>query len=314
MNCRKRDEFKQEETTNPLLRFMWSDFRPTEDCISAQDEMKEKIVAQFIADVSSRNYGIVDLSFAAFGIPDLSFVGVAENRLMYQTLWKREPFQLYCRYPISRPIGASEEVGWNVADGRTYPVETAEKSLVTWDGRGDLGVYISNFFGVFDYRYTRCIWSFSNPAIVRVSYDAPQDDAPGYQALKSITFDGKRIRRHDDNHIEVTPPEEGRIKLALIVVVRLRSLPWDMDLIRRYGVGGNEIVAPAGFPYSRNDWRLGEPGRCYMLYYARAPKYDMGVDLPEVLPSPAVPESPDDDPKTSIIANKLRRNGRRVAE
>ncbi|KAI1774829.1 hypothetical protein F4818DRAFT_451828 [Hypoxylon cercidicola] len=271
-----------EEVTNPLLRFAWSRFPPGRQGILAQSAALEAISKQLLQ--------------GDFGITDLSFLSLAESPLMYQTLFKREAFQLYSPNPLSQPMreGHGEDKDWDIDDGRRDVPGMAESSLITWDGLGDLGDFISSKFGIFEYAPTkmRYLWTSNNPAIIRVHYHAPASEPPRFARLRRISVDGKCLHHEAGtvNSATIASPEKGSLHYMIVAVIRLRMRAGEKELIRRYSLNGSEIIAPIDYPYSHAEWKLGEPGRQYMLFYAEAPMYGTGLLLPEVAYRPAMAE------------------------
>ncbi|KAI1134685.1 hypothetical protein F5Y05DRAFT_421877 [Hypoxylon sp. FL0543] len=280
-------DIRQEELKNPVLRFAWSDLGRREDCVQAQNSLRE---------------GIADYLLGGhFGVANLSFLGLAESRLMHQTLFAREPFQLYHPNPMSQRIAAQEpgeedepeNENWDLENGRSDPAEMAKRSLITWNGLGDLGDLVSSKFGIFENPSTNMRYYFSSgtPAFIRVHYYAPATDAPEFNDLKEIIVDGKEVYLRPGTEICDIPPKEQRARrYVLIMTVRLgeAGAGGDCDLIRRYSLDGKEVVAPRGFHYANETWRLGESGRQYMLFYCMAQEdsTSSSTRLPEVQKMP----------------------------
>ncbi|OTA85729.1 hypothetical protein M434DRAFT_400124 [Hypoxylon sp. CO27-5] len=278
-------EIRQEDMKNPVLRFSWSDFGRSENCVRAQDSIREDIVHLLRGD---------------FGVANFSFLGLAECPLMHQTLFKREPFQLYDPNPISQKIvargpGEDQEADkiWDAEDGRKEPAEMAKRSLIVWHGQKELGAFISDKFGVFENSQTSMRYYFysGRPAFIRVHYHAPAANAPNFTHLREILIDGKGLypREGTTSTFDIANKEQKMARYVLIAVIRLgeASIGEDPDLIRRYTLDGKEVITPRDFRYSDDSWRLGEPGRQYMLFYCDAPDtLPAGIRLPEVLRMP----------------------------
>ncbi|KAI1411326.1 hypothetical protein F5Y13DRAFT_200936 [Hypoxylon sp. FL1857] len=270
---RDNAEIREMEAKNPLLRLAWSEFKQSVTSTAAQNRARQSI-AKFLRGI---------------GMANLSYLTIAESRLMHETLLRQEPYQLFDAHPLSQPMEATDN-NWDIDDGRRDPAGIAAESLVTWDGLGDLGDVISDKFGIFasDETNRKYLWTFNLPAFVRVHYRAPISNTSSFAKLKEIKIDGKCYQPcgKDGKSIRIRPREQGSTSWVLIMVIRLRKGYEDQDLIRRYTVDGREVINPVSFAYSNVDWKLGESGRQYMLYYAMAPSVDTGVNLPEVLLRP----------------------------
>ncbi|KAI6083325.1 hypothetical protein F4821DRAFT_263061 [Hypoxylon rubiginosum] len=259
-----------DERENPLLRFAWSDLGTDGASLAVQDRTLE-VIANHLLEANSL-------------VADLSFRGLAESTLMHTTLFQRPPFQLYHPYYFSQPIEDPDVAGdaWDLHDTRSHPAEVARRSLITWDGQGDLGDLITRKFGVFHLAdgKTRCLWLCNHPVVIRVLYSPPASDAPPPPppSLSHITFDGLRARQEQlaPSGTIIHPPESHVRRYVLIVAVRLREHDEDRDLIHRYTIRGTEIPGPPDYPYANPHWTLGQPGRQYMLFYSPVLKRPIG--------------------------------------
>lgn len=269
------EQIRGEEAENPVLRFAWSFFTPSRESLMAQNRMMGALSSHLLE--------------GDFGIADLSFLSLMESPLMYKTLLQREPFQLYYPYPLSQPIreGVEEpDKEWDVDDGRRDVLGMAKCSLITWNGQGDLGDFITSKFGIkaaasLKMRY---LWMSNKPAVIRVHYHAPASNPPRFYDLKNISIDGQRPRPIEGTRsaIMIDTREKGSLQYILVAAIRLRNGPKEKDTIRRYSTDGQEIPAPSDYPFANPDWRVGDPGRQYMLFYTEMPKHSTGVRLGEV--------------------------------
>ncbi|KAI6083291.1 hypothetical protein F4821DRAFT_263027 [Hypoxylon rubiginosum] len=255
-----------DEVANPLLRFAWSYFGSNRDSLLAQNSIMEDI-SKYLLEGN-------------FGIRDLSFLSLMESPLMHQTLLQRDPFLLYDPHPLSQPI--EDDTDWEVDDGRNDPVGLAKRSLITWHGQGDLGDFIANRFRTQTNTSTnrRYIWTFHNPAIIRVHYHAPATNSPRFPHLKDIRINARLRLKKSRSTVTIGPPETPMI-FVLVAVVRLRLRPNDKDMIRRYSTDGSEVITPSDYSHTESNWKLGEPGRQFMLYYTERPKEKTGLTLGE---------------------------------
>lgn len=219
-----------------------------------------------------------------FGIPNLSFLQLANNLLMHKTMWSHEFYQLYTGYPRSQPIEAKIRDKWGYEDAHWNVPEMAKRGLVTWDGKGNMGDFISRNFGVVTSiaDQMRYMWSLNPPVVIRVHYRAPAVDLPDFSHLRKIKINGL-LRELGGNEYKMDSPEVGSRTWVLIMVVRLRKGDEGGDYIRRYSLDGKEMLPPYDYIEGDNSWRLGEPGREYMLFYTRGPDRDLvRGGLPEV--------------------------------
>ncbi|KAG4224154.1 hypothetical protein PC116_g27388 [Phytophthora cactorum] len=269
-----RQQIKAAEDENPLLRLAWSYLGNSPESLIAQSEIRQEIATRLME--------------RDFGLSNLSFVELAKSDFMCRTLFCRPPFQLNDGNPLSQPVLTDEPGEWDI-ETQTDSTEMAKSSMITWNGEGDLGTYISDKFGTFASARNkrRYLFTFNRPVVLRVHYHAPVENAPGFESLRLINVDGKCLRRiHNTSIMEITKPEESITLYTLIAVVRLRKTDENRDLIRRYGIDGVECWAPANFQYTEESWKLGEPGRQYMLFYAPALGTPPLVSLPEFTARP----------------------------
>ncbi|RYP56172.1 hypothetical protein DL769_009956 [Monosporascus sp. CRB-8-3] len=263
-----------EEARNPLLRLAWSDLRTTRACVRAQNDVRTEIARRFLE---------------VGGIASLSFKDLVESKLMVSTLFARNRSILFENVVLSQPIDADDD-NWDAQETRTTPErwwELAKASLITWSGDGDLGDVVSDRFGAFDAPGVgrRYYWQGNrNAAVIRVLYTAPLEFPKRFADLRSFIMNAKTLRFTGShmNRGEPAPPAEARVRYALIAVVRLRQGARERDLLRRYTDDGRHLVEDQSWRFARDDWRLGEPGRQYYLFYT--PADEQSRSLPEVLP------------------------------
>ncbi|RYP67580.1 hypothetical protein DL770_008598 [Monosporascus sp. CRB-9-2] len=266
---------EEEETRNPLLRLGWSDLKDTPACTQAQDDVRTEIARRFLEGGGSAS---------------LSFKDLVESKLMVSTLFARNRSILFENVVLSQPINADNDE-WDAQESRTTPErwwELAKASLVTWSGEGDLGDVISAKFGAFDAPGVgrRYYWQGNkDAAVVRVLYTAPRESPKRFVDLRSFTMDAKTIQLTDTSltRAERAPAAEARVRYALIAVVRLRQAAREHDLLRRYTDDGRHLPEKLDWDFAADNWRLGEPGRQYYLFYTPAAD-EQSKTLPEVLP------------------------------
>lgn len=272
------------EEINPLLRLAWSDLKRTDTCISAQNNVRCKI-AKFLEQSP--------------GVSGLSFMELVESPIMHRTLFSTECFQLFDRMLLSQLI--SEDMAaappgvhvptnneWDAEDAWADPVASAKASLVTWDGQGDLANFISDKFGLFTSQRVKSayFWQGNRGAIIRVLYKAPLENPQTYSQLRMLKIEDKSLIIPDETQPKSFLREASTGMYVLTTVVRLRMKPDENDLLRRYGYEGQRLLEEVGWQFSRDDWRLGEPGRQYFLFYAYVEDQMPTANLPEVLKEP----------------------------
>ncbi|OTB00151.1 hypothetical protein M426DRAFT_268276 [Hypoxylon sp. CI-4A] len=173
---------------------------------------------------------------------------------------------LYTPNPISQPLTARR---WDFDRGREDPTEMAKLSLIEWGGQGNLGAFISEYFGFFESDETnrRYLWSSNPPDIIRVLYTAPAVNAPTLDDVGGMKVDGKCLRQVEGTGLrEVWPEERGGMHYWLIITVRLRLAGENEDFVRRFTTDGMEVKIPHA--ESEHTWEVGEAGRQYMLFYS----------------------------------------------
>ncbi|KAI0004729.1 hypothetical protein F4779DRAFT_621319 [Xylariaceae sp. FL0662B] len=267
--CQKMTE---EESTHPLLQFVWVDF---EDEAGAE---KQSIVRyEMLKDA-----------------PDgkATVYGLLENESMWKTLWRREPFLLYHPTILKKPRGAAE---WDVVPCEDT-VGLVKESLVSWDGAGNLGDRISGLFDSLadDETNAEFLFPFSDPAVIRVKYDHTTNEGrKSWEDLKTITMDPNRL----ENNKPVT--------YALIASARCAKTPdgseeLGADRIRLFDVLGQPLILPMEMKHCASTyWSTGQGVGCMcLLFYARKMARDTSGGHELEVPSKA------DNLRTTIKAMK----------
>ncbi|KAI0109725.1 hypothetical protein F4814DRAFT_377040 [Daldinia grandis] len=267
-------EIRKAEADNPLLRFAWSDIGQSRENVLAQSRVREAIVARLTNEDSQ--------------LIDLSFLGLAESDLMRRTLFCRPPFQLYDPNPLSQPIPTDQPGEWDI-EKEADAAERAKRSLITWNGQGNLGEFISDRFDISKSARNsrRYLYTSNKPLVIRVLYNAPAENAPGFSNLRLITVQGSCLTHIEgtESTVKIEKPENNFTRYTLIAVANLRSAGGDRDLVRRYSLDGRECWSPLGFEYGHGSWKLEKPGQ-YMLFYVPAPAKPSLVEPPEITDRP----------------------------
>ncbi|KAI0474533.1 hypothetical protein F4859DRAFT_481118 [Xylaria cf. heliscus] len=200
-----------------------------------------------------------------------------ERPAMWNSLWAREPFQLFHPTVFGRPRGAGE---WKVIKNQASVVE---ESLVDWDGSNSLGDHISNLFGRSTNRQTgdEFVEMFNDPAIIRVRYKQASDSrSPAtYQDLRQIYITPRRMKQADHGPctlVRAAPDkDEERVPYTLMAIVLCSGQAGEADRIRLYSVVGHPLSLPIRLnKYVGTYWNMGDvddAGRIYLLFYGRAP-------------------------------------------
>lgn len=209
---------------------------------------------------------------------DLSFASIMECMLMRTTFWARESCILFHSRGHVKPPGTDE---WS--EQTVDAQDRAKISLVRWDGSEPLGGFISDQFEVYEGDEPgEEHWLQSNSSrFIRVLYTPSEGDGPGFDSVKVIEVgslvlgeatDDSRVRQLA--YLDPTP-------YNLVAAVRLRQHPDEDDAVRLYTLFGQHIRPP--FPttactYSQDQWRLGEQGHSYMLYFVKVSDQDFAPD------------------------------------
>ncbi|KAI0414993.1 hypothetical protein F5X98DRAFT_347661 [Xylaria grammica] len=257
-NYRHSESIAREELNHPLLRFMWADFE-SRSSSAAQNILRHEMQC---ADDPEGKITVSELF---------------ERPAMWNSLWARRPFRLTHPDVLGRPRGAK---AWDVIP----PEDTVvEDSLVAWEGAGDLGDHISSRFGRFSDAETgdQFVYSFGHPAIIRVRYQHTAQGQPlaTYRDLRQIHVTSRQLKvvREGPFTTARAVPEKDteRVLYTLVAVVRCSDQAGEADRIRLYSVIGQPISLPTSFnKYVGTYWNVGDPedpGRPYLLFYARAP-------------------------------------------
>lgn len=225
----------------------------------------------------------------------LSFQSITEGsgNPMPTDFWQRREFLLFTRLMVTPDHLQSKML---VSEEPTMTTESlARESLLQWDGSKSLNETVaSNYLGPsFDGRFRLCNF----PVCVRVQYTPKDGACPKFTDIMADPLHMKneygRLERPEKNLDDgwfVARDFGDPITYRLMVVVGLRSASDQKDYARRYEPNGQYIPDQPPNPCVSHDWRLGEPGHSYMLYFvrSRAQVLDM-TQIKEVVPQFARP-------------------------
>lgn len=214
----------------------------------------------------------------------VTFEGLMESEPMLEHFWSR----LELRMQIGLEVEQNLKYDWMPVQpvmkaGRTTPLsaaDLAEQGLVRWSsGNEILAERLLHNPARFDeqgrvFRQVRG-WSFGIQKCIRVLYDsATKLDGPGFRNLVEVIFapqtleTGQQGARWTDGDAQI---------FRLVAVARLGT----PEYLRIYDKAGVYDVprdlSSESVLCLNNDWKLGQTGFKYMLYYVRANSTDLGV-------------------------------------
>ncbi|ETS73239.1 hypothetical protein PFICI_14844 [Pestalotiopsis fici W106-1] len=263
MVAEDREKVAEDEEENPLLRLAWCMFDKDRETAKRQDDVREDIMRWLRKEHRVH--------------PSLAFEDLAESRIMVETMFSKPPFLLY--HPIVPCKARADGHEWKPT--RFHPKDNAASSLVTWDGHGDLGEFISNeMFGIQnDDRGNNYYYTFDQPTFIRVQY-TNVNNTKTYKDLAEICVENKLV--HEDGSLIPTwdkgmdDPRDNwvRINYRLIAAVRARdpNTPKDRDFIRRWHISGKPLLDPEESSFSSQQWKIGSGNGTYVLYYCMLPE------------------------------------------
>ena len=279
---------------NPIVRYAWLDFPDyTEKTKAAVDAERDRL-----------------WKGAGKEFPGMSFKDIMESDLMHKTVWQHPALLLFATNPVLRPGHGGKYMDEADAYGEDYSVEDrlSHDSLVVWGGEGELGEAVRRKFG----HSTTANGQFLKLDLpgpmgwIRVHYTPSSEKAPTWEDLRHFQLQLQTVevvssadRSGEDEDMDEDEDEDrdedrddgkGRSRVvecsprdfALVAVVRMRRDEEDEDLLRVYDpMKGNKPLSSPGVKdpaYLSGNWRLGEPGYTYALFYLRC----QGRDLPDM--------------------------------
>ncbi|KAI1261356.1 hypothetical protein F5Y18DRAFT_431191 [Xylariaceae sp. FL1019] len=219
-----------------------------------------------------------------------SFISLIESDLMIESFWARPCFHLYHNCVYYKPPDGD----WSPHQKPASNLAIGKASLIRYTGELSLGHHISRIFSVRTmeppgWHYLRfCKW----PQLIRVHYtpaSAPES-APGFHDLCHLTINARYLEKSSIDDTKVDFRSTANVRYKLIAVVRLRSNDEAIDLVRLYNRHHTTMQPPDDAKrFFSNDWKLGEPGSSYMMFYLRDMYHGRRVKAPREFSSEADP-------------------------
>ncbi|KAK6956028.1 hypothetical protein Daesc_003675 [Daldinia eschscholtzii] len=190
-----------------------------------------------------------------------------ESDKMITRFWSRRPYRLFHSKILSRLTDSSE---WEHIASRDDDI-IARSSLVKYDGTGSISDKVSSPFGQFTNPSTgqRYLQQSQFPAIIRVLYTPAPDATASFQHLATVTMTSPYPDSAPGRQAPIQP-ETFRDSYCLIASARLANQPGEPDYVRLYNLEGTFIRHPIAHD-DNADWKLGERGHSYMLFYTPIP-------------------------------------------
>ncbi|RYO95080.1 hypothetical protein DL762_000273 [Monosporascus cannonballus] len=256
----RRKEIEEEEVQNPLLRLAWMDYRS--QFFRQLDVARWEVLGSMLGEPAEER--------------DASFMVLMESDEMYKTIRKRDEFLLYAPVVLTR--GRDGSTPWNAV--RVHDLEDlARRSLIRYDGTGDLGAAISDLFGVFGDGQQSYMLRPNRPPVIRVHYTPRDGVVKAYRDLAQVSFTQYVANPEDDEHKRWEVDTESKCFYNLVMAVQLRVSSAKtsrdrLDRFRLWTVAGDALPMPITGVYTDAEFRVGE-GEA-MLYYVLAPDRDSG--------------------------------------
>ncbi|OTA70842.1 hypothetical protein K449DRAFT_442613 [Hypoxylon sp. EC38] len=227
-----------------------------------------------------------------------TFYNIMENRLMWDTLWKRPAF-MFWHPQVIKIVESSDNfeiVGYSGDDK-----ELAQAACFEYDGRGTLSELISGKLGTKwnDERKASYHWQLNYPVIIRVIYEhmADNEEPKTFKDLAHLSINPHRIKEKEEDGeftYDYNSEDLERVAYVLVAAVHCNDHNDYKDRIRLYRITGQPIGFSADTVgrFGGGKWKFGEPTSRYMMYYAITPKgVPTGVTEEEIAPrhlSPSV--------------------------
>ncbi|KAM7188250.1 hypothetical protein V8F20_010627 [Naviculisporaceae sp. PSN 640] len=262
------------QAQNPLLRYALRDFKgASEEATRAE---QKRLLADFDKTFTSRSFEQIMLS-----------------EIMLKTLWVTPQAALFSTNSVRRH--RTDEQFSLIRDQVDLPeirMAVARDSLVRWDGSQPLSQAVQERFGFHESADEEFV-TLNNPGAMlwlRVWYTPGPGvtNPPGWKDIRQWQINPKGfVAAKGENGEPLSEPKVetwGKMMFSLSAVVRLRSLEEEEDYCRVYQEMG-EYVPLEGpreisqVPYLNNDWRIGQPGYTYALFFKRVTRPLMGTAL-----------------------------------
>ncbi|KAI0440097.1 hypothetical protein F4803DRAFT_578036 [Xylaria telfairii] len=264
----------RQEDTNPFAKMIWADVG-RDMTRSAQTQERARILLKFSSDSETTTLAI-------------DAHNLLENEPMWRTIWNMPAFLLFEPRIMACPVEGGQWVEAEPIPGTFL----SRNSQVHYSGSGDLGECISDNFGTrlveedgFKYH-----WQAAYHVAMRVLYDttAPDSQAKGFDELREIFVNTYRYKpTGEEGRARYDPDHRDRYTLAAVVRMMNRHEPRSRDLVRLYNDIGYYQPLPLTMQkafttegkMASEEWRLGELGYKYMLFYITAPEDPVPIQV-----------------------------------
>ncbi|KAI1798643.1 hypothetical protein F4811DRAFT_173875 [Daldinia bambusicola] len=250
-------QYRQMKRETHLTRLLWADFSDPEGS-DAQEEARNSILESYKKNPD---------------VASVTFYSVMESKEMRDILWSLPAFQLWHPTVMAKKEGTKKWEKANIED----PARLSKEALIIYNGTGDLGEHISKKFGIFLKDGIVQCWRSNEAVAIRVFYtNTAQTAGPKkWKDLREIWVRSPGAREVVDENGDITrrfDPTGGPPKrYILLATVYLGAWKDEADRVRLYGADGEYVPLPtAALPYTGIEWRLGNPGDRYLLYYRLA--------------------------------------------
>ncbi|KAI1134684.1 hypothetical protein F5Y05DRAFT_421875 [Hypoxylon sp. FL0543] len=211
------------------------------------------------------------------GLQAATFFNLMENRLMWDTVWKRLVFMFWHPQIVEMVDGADS---FELVEFCGEPSQLAMEGLIEYEGQGTLSDFLSNQLGVKRDEETKTsyLWHFNDPVILRVAYvHNPANGEPKtFKDLARISINPHRFKKSEEDgsfiySYDSEDPE--RVAYVLVAAVCCQNRQDSTDRIRLYRITGQPIAFAADSigRFGGDQWKLGQKETRYMLYYALTP-------------------------------------------
>ncbi|OTB13391.1 hypothetical protein K445DRAFT_24565 [Daldinia sp. EC12] len=194
---------------------------------------------------------------------------------MITRFWSRRPYRLF-QSKISSRLAGSRSSEWEHIASRDHDI-IARSSLIKYDGTSSISDKVSSPFGQFANPSTgqRYLQKSQFPAIIRVLYTPAPDATASFQHLAAVTMTSPYPHSGSGGRQAPIRPETFYDSYCLIASVRLANQPGEPDYVHLYNHEGTFIRHPIAHDNSivaaNADWKIGERGHSYMLFYTPIP-------------------------------------------
>jgi len=252
-----RAEVTGREAGCPLSTYAWMNVPDRRVQDDEQGRDLERIVAEIQGEFLTR-------AVQLFG--NCTFADVLEGPHVRKSVWSRRPFLMF-HYDYLTKAGDGEWQG-------VRKFEEQGACIVEWDGTRDLSMVMSDVFKVrIDGEGSRCLIEAAFPTVLRVRYTPSEETVHRFEDVRTFKFSATVAKRNESGEIT------GLVKMNskdynLIAVVRERGRPEQDDYVRLYDAAVRNIRPPwlpdeLACSYNDDQWRLGEVGHTYWLYFTK---------------------------------------------